>query len=197
MLIILWKRDTLISPARMKGRWNCVFLLIQDQTFGTGCDFGLTLIATFIYRLFYILPCKLVSEGVKGGVPVGLWCLCLYEKHLQPVCPSCPDGVAQKAFSQARYEGRAALPHPPTIVTWTRIKSQHSLKCCELQRRSHHNPNIRRHLAVKSGEQFEVRHYNELWPHQTSSGGHMEHLLCRQDYSWFSECNLNKYSTLT
>lgn len=133
----------------------------------------------------------------KAGCSGSPWCSCQRAKHTRPVCAPRADGAPQKAFSQAHYEGRAALPHPPAIVTWTRIKSQPSLKCCELQRRGHHNPNIRRHLAGKSAEQFEVRHYNEPWPHQTGSGGLMEDLLCRQDYSWFSECNPNKYITVT
>lgn len=92
-----------------------------------------------------------------------------------------------------RYEGHVALPHPPAIVTWTHIKSQPSLKCCELQRCGHHNPNIRRHLAVKGGEQFEVRHYNEQETHQTSSGEHMEDLPRSQHYSSFSECDIYKH----
>lgn len=50
-----------------------------------------------------------------------------------------------------RYEGRAALPHPPVNITWTHISSQPSLKCCELRRSSRRNPNIRRLLAVRSG----------------------------------------------
>lgn len=50
-----------------------------------------------------------------------------------------------------RYEGRAALPHPPVNITWTHISSHPSLKCCELRRSSRRNPNIRRLLAVRSG----------------------------------------------
>lgn len=118
-------------------------------------------------------------------------CLCQCEKHLQPVCSACQAAV------QCTYEGRAALPHPPAIVTWTHIKPQPPLKCCNLQQHDHCNPNIRRHLAVKSGQQFKVRHYDKHWPHQTSSGEHMEDLLCCQHYSWFSECNLNLYITVT
>lgn len=154
-------------------------------------------IVTFIHPMFYVLPCKLARMWVFRQAASWPVVLRQHVKHSQPVCSPCTDAVAQKAFSQARYEGRAALPHPPAIVAWTRIKSQPSLKRCELQRRGHHNPNIRRHLAVKSTEQFEVRHYNEPWPHQTSSRGLMEDLRCRQDYSWFCECNLNKYITVT
>lgn len=183
----------------MKGRWNCrfFFLLNQDKTLGTVWQNGLT----WLWLLY--TPCSpsypvswSARMQMKGGVfrqPVVFVSACEALVHWAP----CADGVAQKAFSQAHYEGRAALPHPPAIVTWTRIKSQPSLKCCERPRRSHHNPNIRRHLAVESAEQFEVRHYNESWLHQTGSGGLMEDLLCRQDYSWFSECNLNKYITVT
>lgn len=63
-------------------------------------------------------------------------------------------GVCQNVFTASclvQYEGRNALPHPPINIIWTHISSHPSLMCCELQQSGHHNPNIRRLPAVKSG----------------------------------------------
>lgn len=88
VLIILWKRDTLISPAGMKGRWNCLFFINSRPNFWHSVTkwFGLTPIVTLIYRLFCMLPGKLVSEGV------GLWCLLVSVWEALSVCVSTVTG---------------------------------------------------------------------------------------------------------
>lgn len=160
----------------MKERWNCLFFFFfNNSTTKLLAESEKVIWLDRDLDFLYLFMLLFVSVWEAFAAPV--------------------FGVS--SCRSAHYEGHAALPHPPAIVTWTHIKPQPPLKCCELQRRGHRNPNIRRHLAVKSGEQFEVRHYNEQWPHQTSSGEHMEDLPRCQHNSWFSECNLNPYITVT
>lgn len=55
--------------------------------------------------------------------------------------------LAVSSCRSAHYEGRAALPQPPVIVTWTHIKAQAPLKCCELQQ-----PSQPKHSAASGSE---------------------------------------------
>lgn len=80
-----------------------------------------------------------------------MWCM-LFFASMWEAFVARVLGVSNR--HSAHYEGRTALPHPPAIVTWTHIKPQPPLKCCELQQHGHRNRNIKRHLAVKSREQF-------------------------------------------
>lgn len=118
--------------------WRCVDFMILAYLCGS--EWGVVLIC---WRR------KVGREGRPGVFPLfkvhsGI-CCCVYVLL---------KGVCQNVFTASclvQYEGRNALPHPPINIIWTHISSHPSLMCCELQQSGHHNPNIRRLPAVKSG----------------------------------------------
>lgn len=68
-------------------------------------------------------------------------------------------------------------------ITWTHISSHPSLMCCE--RQSIAAQTLGGFWQRKVGGPVEVRHYGELWPHQTSSRRHSVGRMCSQRYLKF------------